>query len=189
MRTFYDPGALGKFSTIAGGLGDVLNVVGGFKEADETEDAAGSRAAVLRAKAEQEKKVSRRQQADLNRREELTMARIRAVLAANTGDLSDANVQSFLQQQAGEFAVEGLRLAEDAATTINSLLTEAQNELIFGKAKASSQRTTAITKAGKALTLIKGFPKTRKEPSTDSPSNPRGFSTTSPAAGARGARS
>ena len=78
------------------------------------------------------------------------------------GDTSGANAISFLSQTAGEFAIDGFRLLEDANTTIGSLLTEAQNELVFGRAGANALRTAAVAKAGKALTLIKGFPQTKK---------------------------
>ncbi len=163
MRIFYDPKTIGQISTVATGLGEVIKAVSGFKEAATKEAQAKANSAALTARAEQEKKLRRRKKQDSEKLEQLTLARLRAVLAAQSGDASGANAISFLSQTAGEFAIDRFRLLEDAGTTIGSLLTEAQNELIFGRAVASALRTAAVAKAGRALTLIKGFPKTKKE--------------------------
>ncbi len=163
MRIFYDPKTIGQITTIASGLGEVLKIAGGFKAASEKEEQAKRDAAALTAKAEQEKKLRRRRKQDSEKLEQLTLARLRAVLAAQSGDASGANAISFLSQTAGEFAIDRFRLLEDADTTIGSLLTEAQNELIFGRSGARALRTAAVAKAGRALTLIKGFPQTGKE--------------------------
>ncbi len=163
MRIFYDPKTIGQITTIASGLGEVLKVAGGFKAASEREEQSKRDAAVLTARAEQEKKLRRRRIQDSEKLEQLTLARLRAVLAAQAGDASGANVVSFLSQTAGEFAIDRFRVLSDAGTTIGSLLTEAQNELIFGRSGANALRTAAVAKAGRSLTLIKGFPQTKKE--------------------------
>lgn len=161
MRIFYNPKTIGQITSVASGLGEVLKVVGAFRDADAAEAQAKANAAALTAKAEQEKKLARRKKGDSEKLEKLTLARLRAVLAAQAGDTSGANAISFLSQTAGEFAIDRFRLLEDASTTVGSLLTEAQNELVFGKAGASALRSRAVAKAGRALTLIKGFPQTK----------------------------
>ena len=163
MRVFYNPKTIGKISTVAGGIGEVAKALSGFQAASTREKQSELNAAALRAKAEQERKLGRRARETSERLEKITLARMRAVLAAQTGDASGANALSFLSQTAGEFAVDRFRLLEDVNTTVGSLLTEAQNELIFGKAAASALRFGAVTKAGKALTLIKGFPAVKKK--------------------------
>ncbi len=163
MRVFYDPKTIGKISTVASGLGGVMKALSGFQAASTKEEQAKLNASALRAKAEQEKKLGRRARETSERQEKLTLARMRAVLASQTGDASGANALSFLSQTAGEFAVDRFRLLEDVNTTVGSLLTEAQNELFFGKAAASALRFGAVAKAGKALTLIKGFPTVKKK--------------------------
>ena len=163
MRVFHDPKTIGKISVVASNIGEVVGALSGFQAAKTKERQAELNAAALRAKAEQEKKLARRARDTSERQEKLTLARFRAVLAAQSGDLSGANAISFLSQTAGEFAVDRFRLLEDANTTIGSLLTEAQNELFFGKAEARSLRLSAIGKVGRSLTLLKGFPVTKKK--------------------------
>ena len=166
MRIFNDPKTIGQISTVVSGLSQVAKAVSGFTAASEKEKQAEVNAAALSAKAEQEKKLLRRRTEDNEKLEKLTLARMRAVFAAQAGDVSGANVTSFLSQTAGEFAIDRFRLLEDGTTTINSLLTEAQNELRFGKVGARALRSAAVVKAGKSLTLLKGFPKTKSESKT-----------------------
>lgn len=170
MRIFYDPKTIAeiskttkKFAPIISSIGDVVGALSGFQDASRIKEQSRIDAAALTAKAEQEKKLRRRAKETSERQEKLTLARFRAVLAAQSGDLSGANALSFLSQTAGEFAVERFRLLEDADTTIGSLLTEAQNELFFGSAAASAARLKAVSATGKALTLLKGFPVTKKK--------------------------
>jgi len=167
MRIFNDPKTIGQISTVASALGQVASAIGGFTAASEKEKQAEVNAAALSAKAEQEKKLQRRRLEDNEKLEKMTLARMRAVFAAQAGDVSGANAISFLSQTAGEFAIDRFRLLADSTTTINSLLTEAQNELIFGKSGAKALRSAAVAKAGKSLTLIKGFPKTKTTSSSN----------------------
>ncbi len=174
MRIFNDPKTIGQISTVVSGLSQVASAIGSFTAASEKEKQGKVNAAALTAKAEQEKKLLRRRTEDNEKLEKLTLARMRAVFAAQSGDASGANAISFLSQTAGEFAIDRFRLLEDGTTTINSLLTEAQNELRFGKSGARALRSAAVVKAGKSLTLLKGFPKTKTTKTSSSNTGPVG---------------
>lgn len=134
-RVHYDPSFLLAGLRIAG-IG--FSILSGFQRAQQLEHQAEAEAAFLEAQAQQEAIQARRETRDLERERKQTLARTRAALAAQGGDLSAGSPLSIQRAQEREFGVGRERILSDTRVRQQSLRARAQNVRVAGELGARS---------------------------------------------------
>lgn len=127
MRVLYDP-------TTALTIGSaVFSVVGGIAGGIGQRQQAEAEADFYRAQQEQERLAMARDQEALATERSRTMARARAVFAAQGGDTTDGTAGGVLEAVGGSFGRRELELIHDSEARIRSLDARAQSAATAGR--------------------------------------------------------
>lgn len=116
---------------------------------------------MLEAQAEQERKQRARDLSDLDAERSRTLARTRAVLAAQGAGADDPSGLAVLQSQATQFGQQESRLIDDSLVRERSLEVKASNTRSVGRTEAVAHIFGGIGKAaGAGKSLFEPQPKT-----------------------------
>ena len=156
MRVLYDPVTILTIASAA------FSFIGGIAEGRAARADAENDARFLEGQANQEAVARRRDLEDLRKTRAQTLARSRAVLAAQGADTASGDALNILRDQASSFAIKENRLLTDSNTRQQSFLSRAANVRAGGK---SAQTAAIFGGAGRAFsTGVSLFPGTKKVP-------------------------
>lgn len=137
-----------------------FQVIGGIAQGASQQSQGAAEAAYLRQQADQERLALERDLADQGREASRTLARTRAVLAAQGGDTTTGGALDLLSYQEGVFGENKQRLINDSDARIRGLNMRAQSAESAGRSALWGSVFSGFGRGLSSATSLFGGPST-----------------------------